>query len=95
MTVTKRDLVLRLSEKLGLTQREVFQIIEQMTAEITESLSEGDEVVFRNFGTFQTGINKPKIGRNPMKPEVDLVIPARRVVRFRMGKYLKEQVDDE
>ncbi|MDF1816150.1 MAG: integration host factor subunit beta [Verrucomicrobiales bacterium] len=92
--VTKRDLVCRISGKEQLTQSQVFQVIEQLIMEITDSLSEGDQVVFRNFGTFQIGINLPKVGRNPKRPEVDIVIPAKRVVRFRPGKALKERVDD-
>ncbi|MDF1816541.1 MAG: integration host factor subunit beta [Verrucomicrobiales bacterium] len=92
--VTKRDLVYRIAKKENLTRNEVFQIIEQLIMEITDSLSEGDQVVFRNFGAFQVGINRPKVGRNPTRPEVDIVIPAKRVVRFRPGKVLKERVDD-
>lgn len=93
MTVTKRDLVVRISDKVGLSQREVLSTIEQLMVEITDSLTNGDEVVFRNFGTFQTAINKPKVGRNPKRPEVAIRIPERKVVRFRPGKNLKEQVE--
>ena len=93
MTVTKRDLVGRISDKVDLSQREVLQVIEHLMVEITDSLTKGDEVVFRNFGTFQTAINKPKVGRNPKRPEVEIRIPERRVVRFRPGKNLKEQVE--
>lgn len=75
-----------------MSQREVLNTIEQLMAEITESLTAGDEVVLRNFGTFQIAINKPKKGRNPKRPEVEIVIPERRVVKFKSGKLLKEQV---
>ena len=92
MTVTKRDLVVKISEKTGLSQREVFETIEQLMVEITDSLSKGDEVVFRNFGTFKTAVNQPKVGRNPKRPEKEIIIPARKVVRFRSGKILKERV---
>lgn len=92
-TVTKRDLVLRISDKIGLSQRDVLKTIEGVISEVTDSLSKGDEVVLRNFGTFQTGINKPKVGRNPKNPDVDITIPARRVVRFRVGKNLKKAVE--
>lgn len=85
---------MRISEKVGLSQREVFETIEQLMLEITDSLSSGDEVVLRNFGTFQTTINKPKVGRNPKRPEIPIRIPARRVVKFKSGKNLKNQVED-
>lgn len=86
--------MIKISDKVGLTQREVFETIENLITEITDSLSAGDEVVFRNFGTFQTAVNKPKIGRNPKRPEVAIRIPARRVVKFKSGKNLKEVVED-
>ncbi len=85
---------MKISEKVGISQREVLSTIEQLMVEITDSLTEGDEVVFRNFGTFQTAINKPKVGRNPKRPEVAIAIPARRVVRFRSGKNLKDRVEE-
>ena len=91
-TITKRNLVSRISDKVGLTQRQVSLVIEQLMQEVTESLSEGDEVVYRNFGTFQTAVNRPKVGRNPKRPEVPIRIPARRVVRFKTGKVLKDSV---
>ncbi|MDF1816195.1 MAG: integration host factor subunit beta [Verrucomicrobiales bacterium] len=95
MTVTKRDLVVRISEKTNLSQHEVQEVIEQLMLEITENLSVGSEVVFRNFGTFKTAVHQPKVGRNPLKPEVEITIPARKVVRFRPGKILKERVQEE
>lgn len=84
---------MRISEAAGISQRDVLSVIEQLMVEITESLSIGDEVVFRNFGTFQTAINKPKVGRNPKRPEIPIKIPERRVVRFRPGKNLKEKIE--
>jgi DNA-binding protein HU-beta/integration host factor subunit alpha len=46
----------------------------------------------RNFGVFDVRITKSRVGRNPRKPEVDLVIPARATVKFRAGGELKEAV---
>ncbi len=91
-TVTKHDLVVRISDKVGITQREASEVIEQLMLEITDSLTHGNDVVFRNFGTFHPAINKAKVGRNPKRPEVEIEIPARKVVRFKSGKALKEQI---
>ena len=35
---------------------------------------------------------KPRIGRNPNKPEDEVTIPERYVVKFKMGKILKAQL---
>lgn len=49
-------------------------------------------MVIRNFGTFQVKEVKPKVGRNPKNPDQDVPIPARSVVKFKVGKELKDQV---
>ncbi len=91
-TITKRDLVIRISNETGLTQQEVFGVIQHFIEGVTSSLSNNDDVVLRNFGAFQVTKTKPKIGRNPNKPAAAVHIPARAVVKFKPGKELKERV---
>ncbi|MGB0155043.1 MAG: HU family DNA-binding protein [Verrucomicrobiales bacterium] len=91
-TITKRDLVIRISNKTGLTQQEVFNVVQTFIDEVTTSLASNEDVVLRNFGAFQVAKTKPKIGRNPNKPEAAVPIPARAVVKFKPGKELKEKV---
>ena len=91
-TITKRDLVMELSDELGMTQRDVFNILQGFIDQVTTHLSNGDEVVLRNFGTFQVMETKAKVGRNPRHPEKEVTIPPRAVVKFRPGKEMKEKV---
>ena len=91
-TITKRDLVIRISNETGLTQQEVFNVVQCFIEEVTASLAANDDVVLRNFGAFQVIKTKPKIGRNPNKPDSAVPIPARAVVKFKPGKELKERV---
>lgn len=91
-TVTKRDLVVRISNSTGLTQQQVFDVIQHLIEEVTGSLAGGDEVVMRNFGAFQVKETKAKVGRNPNRPGTDVVIPPRAVVKFKPGKEMKEKV---
>lgn len=91
-TITKRDLVMELSDELGMTQRDVFNILQGVIDQVTTHLSNGDEVVLRNFGTFQVMETKAKVGRNPRHPEKEVTIPPRAVVKFRPGKEMKEKV---
>ena len=60
------------------------------TVIITTSLGEGNRVVLRNFGTFAIKEVKAKVGRNPKDPAKDVPIPPRKVVKFKVGKTLKE-----
>lgn len=91
-TITKRDLVIDMSNKLGMTQQEVFKVLQLTLDTITDNLSSGHQVVLRNFGAFQLKETKPKIGRNPNQPDKDVPIPARAVVKFKPGKEMKEKV---
>ena len=91
-TVTKRDLVNRISNQTGLTQQQVFDVIQKTLDEITNDLAKGDTVVMRNFGTFEVKVTKAKVGRTPKDPSKDVPIPPRAVVKFKPGKEMKEQV---
>lgn len=91
-TITKRDLVVDITDKTGLTQQQVFNVLQMFLDEVSNHLSHNDEIVLRNFGTFEIRVAKQKVGRNPNKPGKDVVIPARAVVKFKPGKDLKEKV---
>ncbi|MBB5350900.1 nucleoid DNA-binding protein [Haloferula luteola] len=91
-TVTKRELVIKISNETGLTQQQVFDVIQKTLDSITDALAQGDAVVMRNFGAFQVKETKAKIGRNPKDPSKDVPIPARAIVKFKPGKEMKEQV---
>lgn len=91
-TITKRDLVIKLSNDTGLTQQEVFSVVQGALDSITEELAKGNSVVMRNFGAFQVREVKGKIGRNPKDPSKDVPIPPRAVVKFKPGKEMKEKV---
>ena len=91
-TITKRELVNKICDELNsdLTQNDVLEVIQKAVDLITEALGNGDRVVLRNFGTFTVKEVKAKIGRNPKNPGADVPIPARSVVKFKVGKTLKE-----
>lgn len=91
-TITKRDLVIKISNETGLTQNQVFDVLQNALDSVTEHLAAGDTVVMRNFGAFQVREMKAKVGRNPKDPNTDVPIPARAVVKFKPGKEMKEKV---
>lgn len=93
-TLTKRDLVNKISAETQLTQTEVFDVIQRAVDIISSTLADGDRVVIRNFGTFHVKEVKAKVGRNPKAPDKDVPIPARSVVKFKVGKELKEKVSE-
>jgi nucleoid DNA-binding protein len=89
MTLTKRDLVIRISGEIGLTQLQTFDVVQKTLDYITEALSKGDKVELRNFGIFEIKIRKSRVGRNPNRPDADVAIPARATVKFKAGKEMR------
>ncbi|MBE0544234.1 MAG: integration host factor subunit beta [Verrucomicrobia bacterium] len=92
MTLTKRDLVIRISNETGLVQQQVLEVIQKTLDYIAEALAKGDKVELRNFGVFEVKIRKARIGRNPNAPETDVPIPERSVVKFKPGKEMRAEV---
>jgi nucleoid DNA-binding protein len=90
--MTKRELVVRISNETGHTQQEVFAVVQKTLDYVTESLVRGENVEFRDFGVFEIKVRKPRIGRNPNKPANTVTIPERRVVKFKAGKEMKARV---
>ena len=92
MTLTKRDIVVRISEETGMIQSQVFDVVQKTLDQIAEALAKGDKVELRNFGIFDVKIRKARVGRNPNRPETDVPIPARAMVKFKAGKEMRAEV---
>ena len=89
MTLTKRELGMRLGEATGLTQAQALAVVQKTLDQIAEALAKGRKVELRNFGVFDVKITKARVGRNPNQPEKDVPIPARATVKFKAGKEMK------
>lgn len=90
--LTKRDIVVAISNQLGRNQQEVFDIVQRTFDHITDSLAKNVTVELRNFGVFQVRLTKPRVGRNPNQPDNDVIIPARATVKFKAGKIMRQRV---
>jgi len=91
-TLTKRDLVVKISNETGLVQHEVFDVVQRTLDHITDALAAGGTVELRNFGVLDVKLTKPRVGRNPNKPGSSFVIPARATVKFKAGKVMRQKV---
>jgi nucleoid DNA-binding protein len=90
--MTKRDLVVLISEETGLVQQQVLEVVQKTLDHICDALADGRNVELRNFGVFEVKVRKARIGRNPNQPETDVPIPRRAVVKFKPGKEMREAV---
>ncbi len=90
--MTKRDLVIRISEETGQAQQKILQVVQRTLDFICEAVAAGNTVEFRNFGVFAVKVRKARIGRNPHQPAKDVPIPQRVVVTFKPGKEMRDAV---
>jgi nucleoid DNA-binding protein len=91
-TLTKRDLVVKISNETGLVQHQVFEVVQRTLDHITDALAAGETVELRNFGVLEVKLTKPRVGRNPNKPGSSFIIPARATVKFKAGKIMRQKV---
>jgi len=89
--MTKRELVIRVANKLGTTQSDVAKIIEGTFEVISSALAEGQRWELRDFGVFEVKTRASRMGRNP-RTGAQVPVPERRVVTFRPGKQMKELI---
>ena len=89
---TKKEIIQELSDRLGLTQTISSKMFHLVIEIITRELANTNNVVVRDFGTFETKVAKGRPGRNPKDPTKTILIPDRAVVKFQVGKALREKV---
>ncbi len=93
-TKTKKQLISKIAQQTNHHPNDVRQVIQHFLDAITDSLSFGDRLEFRDFGVFEVVKRKQKIGRNPKNASVAIVIPERKAVKFTAGKKMKEVVEE-
>ena len=89
--MTKRELVVEVAAKLGFTQNEVGNIVQDTLDTIIQALSEGHRLEIRNFGVFELKTRDARMGRNPRTGK-KVAIAKKRVASFKPGKALKEWI---
>ena len=70
-------------------QNDVKDIVQRTLDILSDSLAKGRNVELRNFGVLEVQVRQKRIGRNPTRPEEDVEIPKRAIVKFKAGKELK------
>jgi nucleoid DNA-binding protein len=90
--LTKRDIVVKISNDTGLVQHQVFEVVQRTLDLITDSLARGEDVELRNFGIFEVRLTKERVGRNPNQPGSSFKIPPRATVKFKAGKVMRQKV---
>ncbi|WP_342089407.1 HU family DNA-binding protein [Dyadobacter sp. OTU695] len=91
--MTKADLVSQITEKTGIPKEEVEKIIESFFVTIKDSLSQGENIYFRGFGSFIIRQRAAKTARN-ISEKTTIVIPAHQIPFFKPADDFINQVKE-
>jgi len=92
---TKSVLIDRLSKKLpGFSLEDAKFAVDIMLEQMTQTISIGERLEFRCFGSFLLHDQPPRRGRNPATNEV-IVVPGKYRPHFKPGKELRERVNNK
>lgn len=89
--MNKPNLVSRISEIAGLTQKQSEAALDATLKVITEALAAGEDVKLVGFGKFTVITRQARTGRNPQNGEV-LQLPETKSAKFVPGELLKQAV---
>ena len=93
MTITKANLVEKISNRLGLSKAESQNLVENFFEILSKSLENGEDVKISGFGTFKLKKKNTRPGRNPLTGEV-IPVSARTIVKFSASSKFKTMVHD-
>ena len=91
MTVTKKDIILKIANDTGIKQIDVKRVVQQTLDDITLALAKGETVELRNFGIFKVKSRKARLGRNPRTGE-EVPVPPKKVAIFKPGLIMKRDI---
>lgn len=91
--MTKSQLIARLAERFPqLLAKDAELIVKIMLDAMADSLSRGERIEIRGFGSFDLNFRPARIGRNPKSGE-KVQVPAKYVPHFKAGKKMRELID--
>jgi integration host factor subunit beta len=91
--VTKSELIERIvSRQPQLSSKDVELAVKAMLDHMSQTLSSGDRIEIRGFGSFSLHYRAPRIGRNPKTGET-VELKGKFVPHFKPGKELRDQVN--
>ena len=92
-TITKRELVNRIAEDMGQTKVVVRDVLQRFLNEIIDELAQGNRLEFREFGVFE--VRERARGSPRTRGRWRRSVPAKRVVKFKVGRVMRDRVCDE
>lgn len=89
--MTKGELVALVAAQAGTGNSDAERVLDAFRDVVQAKVKAGDDVAYPGLGKFSRVARKARMGRNPQTGE-PIKIPAKRVVKFRLAKGLKDAV---
>ena len=89
--MTKAEIVANVANSTGVEKVAVQATVEAFMTEVKKSLSSGDNVYLRGFGSFIVKKRAQKTGRNISK-NTTIIIPAHKIPAFKPAKTFVNEV---
>lgn len=83
--MTKAELVNQIASQTGYDKVTILNVVEAFMSNVKDSVSEGEPVYLRGFGSFITKIRKEKIARN-ISAKTTIVVPEHKIPAFKPSK---------
>ena len=91
--MTRSDLIVKLAERYPqLLGKDAELAVKVILDSMATTLTSGDRIEIRGFGSFELNYRPPRMGRNPKSGD-KVQVPAKYVPHFKAGKELRERVD--
>jgi integration host factor subunit beta len=91
-TTTKKQLIDRIAYETKYKRNDVRTIVQTFLDNVITELGEGNRLEFRDFGVFELKDRAARMAQNPRTLE-RVPVPARRTVKFKIGRLMKEAVE--
>lgn len=89
--MTKADVIAEIAEKTGIDKADVTQTLESFFTVVKQSLTEGENIYVRGFGSFINKKRAKKVARNISQNKA-MVIDEHFIPSFKPAKIFVEQV---
>jgi integration host factor subunit beta len=91
-TITKKEIIDRIAENTNTRRTVVKPVIQLFLDEVVNELTKNNRLEFREFGVFETKIRAARKAQNPKTME-RVQVPAKRNVKFKMGRLMKQKIN--
>ncbi|MDO8055546.1 MAG: HU family DNA-binding protein [Candidatus Hermodarchaeota archaeon] len=91
-TVTKKELIKLITESTRAKRTLIRATVQDFLGEIISELAKGNRLEFRDFGVFESRERAPRTAQNP-KTLKRIHVPAKRTVKFKAGRLMKQKLN--